>query len=352
MTMPGRFYLQKLLRQMADAGCRYAVVETSSQGLIQSRHIGINYDIAVWTNLTPEHIEAHGGFENYKAAKRRLFSHVASCAHKQIDGKPVPKFAVVNADREHAEYYASTPGLMQVVWYGIGEGKGERATGVVLEAEHSSFTYAGIACRVPLPGEFNVENAMAALATCKALEVDVAGAAAKLARIVRVPGRFERVDLGQPWTVIVDYAVEPVAFRKLYETLERLPHQRLIHVYGSCGGGRDVSRRPLIGKLGGEKADVVIVTNEDPYDDDPRQIIDQVAAGALEAGKVLETNLFKIPDRRLAIQKAMELAKPGDMVVLTGKGHEPWICVEDGKKVPWDEVAVSKDAISRVWPRS
>jgi len=348
MTMPGRFFLQRMLRQMADAGCRYAVIETSSQGLIQSRHIGIAYDVAVFTNLHPEHIEAHGGFENYKRAKRRLFEYVARLPEKMLDGMMVPRAAVLNADDAHADYFATTPGLKRVEWYGLDRARGLAAQEVKLSGDGSYFRVDGIEVHMRLPGRYNVENAMAALAVCRVLGVDLEKAAVKLGQVESVPGRFDRIELGQPWTAIIDYAPEPGAFTRLYETLALLPHKRIIHVLGSAGGGRDVSRRPILGRMAAENADVVIVTNEDPYDDDPKQIIEQVAAGAVAAGKIHGENLFTVLDRREAIFLAMKQAQAGDIVVMTGKGHEPWICVADGKKIPWNERGVAEEAIRAV----
>lgn len=334
MTMPGRFFLQKTLRDMVKADCKYAVIEVSSQGLIQHRHIGINYDLAVFTNLTPEHIEAHGGFENYKRAKRRLFEVVDK--------------AVLNADSDFIDYYAQTPGLKQIEWYSVRARKGLFPESMALDGNGSSFTVEGTPVRINQPGEYNVSNALAALAVCKRYGVDLKKAAERLEAIHTVPGRFERVEIGQPWTVIVDYAPEPESFQRLYDALDLVPKKRVIHVLGSCGGGRDVARRPILGRLAAERADVVIVTNEDPYDDDPQMIIDQVAEGAVAGGKRDGKDLFRVLDRREAINKAMEMARAGDLVVLTGKGCEPWICLDHGRKVPWDEAAVARESIRSV----
>lgn len=331
MTMPGRFFLQRMLRDMVRAGCKYAVIETSSQGLIQHRHVGIKYDVAVFTNLTPEHLEAHGGFKRYRRAKRRLFEHV--------------KTAVINADSEYGDYYAEIPGLERVEWYGVRTNRGLHAEHVRMDGQGSSFAAGGATVCLNQPGEYNISNALAALAVCKLFAVDLAAAAKKLGEIKTVPGRFERVEAGQPWTVIVDYAPEPESFRRLYEALALIERGRVIHVLGSCGGGRDVARRPVLGKLAAKYADIVIVTNEDPYDDDPKLIIDQVAEGAVSSGKRDGQNLFRILDRREAIMKAMALARAGDLVVLTGKGCEPWICLDHGRKAPWDETATAKEAI-------
>lgn len=354
MTMPGRFFLQKMMRDMVDAGCRYAVIETSSQGLAQGRHLSIAYDIGVFTNLTPEHIEAHGGFENYKKAKHILFEHVGRRGNKQVAGKAVPKAAVLNADSEHAEYYAGAPGVDVKEWYGIDQHRGLYAEDIALDATGSRFTLRlandsslRISVRLNQPGDYNISNALAALAVCHVLGIDLDKAAKQLEGVSTVPGRFERIEAGQPWTVIVDYAPEPESFKQLYRGLKVVPRERTIHVLGSCGGGRDVARRPILGQLAATNADIVIVTNEDPYDDEPREIMEQVATGARKAGKIDGQNLFLVDDRKEAIYKAMAMAGSKDLVVMTGKGCEPWICVANGQKIPWDEVGTAKEAIER-----
>ncbi len=344
MTMPGRFFLQRMLKAMVRAGCRYAVIETSSQGLIQYRHKGVAYDAAVFTNLTPEHIEAHGGFEKYKAAKRMLFEHVATRAPKMVADRPIHRTAILNADSEHADYFASVPGLEDVRWYSVSGRAGMTAEEIVLNAEGSSFVVNSIPVTLSLPGSYNVENALAVLATCDWVGIDLEKAIAKI-KEVRVPGRFEKIDAGQPWNVIVDYAPEPESLKRLYEALKLIPTKKMIHVLGSCGGGRDRARRAILGRMAGERSDVVIATNEDPYDDDPMEIIHRVADGAREAGKEDGKTLFEIQDRREAIFKAMQLAEPGDLVLMTGKGCEPWMCLEQGRKIPWNEAEVAKEAI-------
>ncbi len=348
MTMPGRFWLQRMLRDMVKAGCTYAVIETSSQGLIQHRHIGIQYDGAIFTNLTPEHIEAHGGFENYKRAKRILFEHVVAEKPKRIRGKAVKPFFVLNADDEAAEYYAEAAHLADVLWFGVDSERGMQATKLKLGDRGVTFHVENESVCLNQPGEFMVYNALAAIQTAKRLGISVRAASEALSKIQNVPGRVERVEAGQDWTVIVDYGYEPESFKQLYEALAFIPRKKTIHVLGSCGGGRDISRREVLGRLAAERADIVIVTNEDPYDDDPMEIIEQVAEGARKGGKTDGENLFTILDRKEAIFKAMEFAASGDLVVMTGKGCEPWICVANGKKLPWDEVQVAKEAIQYV----
>ena len=268
MTMVGRFQLQRLLREMADAGCRYAVVETTSQGIAQHRHEHVAYDACVLTNLWPEHIEAHGGFENYKRAKIRLFEYAATLPPKVLHGKTVPRVAVLNAGSEHAKDFEAK-GFERVVWYGQGSAVSSQrkadinATDVVPASGHVTFKAGDVSVALRMPGMPNVENALAALATAQALGVRLADAARALSSAPGLPGRYERIDEGQPWTVIVDFAFEPGAMKKLYELVASLDHRRVIHVLGSTGGGRDVSRRSVLGRIAGENADAVIVTNED-----------------------------------------------------------------------------------------
>lgn len=350
MTMLGRFALQRMLREMVDAGCSYAVIETSSQGIVQHRHRAIAYDVAVFTNLTPEHIEAHGGFENYKQAKIELFRHVAARSPKVMRGKLIPKIAVLNRDSEFSKEFA-VRGLDRVVWYG----RQQCAAGDVCAREVnergwlSSFTIDGLPTTVHVAGLVNVENATAAVATATAVGMPLADVLHKIEEIHGIPGRFERIDLGQPFTVLVDYAPEPASLEKCYEAIQQIPHARLIHVLGSAGGGRDVARRPILGRMAAEQADVVIITNEDPYDDEPRKIIEQVAEGARAVGRsgvVVRT----VQDRREAIFAAVKEAQAGDLVLLTGKGCELAIMVANGGKIPWDEREVARAAIRAILP--
>ncbi|MCI0479616.1 UDP-N-acetylmuramoyl-L-alanyl-D-glutamate--2,6-diaminopimelate ligase, partial [Candidatus Uhrbacteria bacterium] len=178
--------------------------------------------------------------------------------------------------------------------------------------------------------------------------VPLAAAAERLSDVLGVPGRFERIVEGQPWTVIVDYAPEPASLATLYATVDAMPKRRLIHILGSCGGGRDAARRPVLGKMAGERADVVIVTDEDPYDDDPKAIMDQVAAGARDAGKKDGESLLIVPQRAEAVLEAMRRAGEGDIVLLTGKGCEQAIMGPKGTRTPWDDREVAREAIRLV----
>lgn len=338
MTMLGRFQTQKLLKQMVKTGCEYAIVETSSQGVVQFRHIGINYDVAVLTNLSPEHIEAHGGFENYKKAKGDFFRFVVKSRHKKINSKKIKKSFVVNVDNEHAPYFLALA-ADNIIEFKIA------AEEVRSSINGSVFNWENQAAFIKPLGLHNVYNAVAAASVMKALGFTVQEIVAAMEKITPVPGRIEVINEGQDFSVIVDFAFEPRAMEALYETVKILLHQRIIHLLGSTGGGRDTARRPALCKFVSERADIVIVTNEDPYDDDPWEIIKQVAKGAYEVGKKENENLFLIFDRGEAIKKAMALARPGDLVLITGKGSEPVMVVAGGKKIPWDDRKVAREAL-------
>ena len=347
MTMPGRFTLQRLLRSMVNAGCTVAIVETSSQGLIQHRHAGVNYDVALFTNLTPEHIEAHGGFENYKKAKGILFKHLTARSKKMIGGKILPKVNVVNADDEHAAYYASFRADRHI---GFGMRGTPSTDQLVAYVEHHdrernvTLSVNGVEASLSLAAEFEHKNALAAIAGAVAIGIPLVDAMRAASVLHSVPGRFEMIDCGQPFTVVVDYAYEPFALLALYRSLAPMKSGRIIGIHGSAGGGRDVARRTEIGKVAAQNEDIVIVTNEDPYDEDPRTIIEAVAAGARAHGKVDNKTVFMIDDRREAIAKAIHLAKAGDVVLVTGKGSEPVMAVASGK-IPWDDREEVRNAL-------
>ena len=302
------------------------------------------------TNLWPEHIEAHGGFENYKKAKGKFFEFVAKSPSKKLNGKVIHKSFVVNVDNEHASYFLAlvkgkeTLRRSRRAMEGVA---GNKEKGIVefgvdekevkLSSVGSGFNWEDRPVFIKPLGLHNVYNAVAAASIMKALDFSVQNIIEVMKKIKTVPGRMETIDEGQNFSVIVDFAFEPNAMRGLYETIKLFPHRKIIHVLGSAGGGRDVARRPILGKMSGEKADVVIVTNEDPYDDDPQEIIDQVADGARMVGKIENQNLFRILDRSEAIHKAIGLAESDDLVLITGKGSEPVMAVAEGKTIPCDD---------------
>jgi len=368
MTMTGRFFTQMMLRNMLRNKCQYAIIETTSEGIAQFRHRFINYDILVFTGLYPEHIESHGSFNNYKKAKGKLFAHLKSCRTKYADDKKfiqrhdtgikkidlnrVKKAIIANADDKQASYFLDFWAEQKIGYARTRECMDGAETVVYSRIEDGmsgvSFKVNNKKIKLRLLGKFNIVNAMAA--TCvglsQGLEIDEIKKG--LEDIKGVAGRLEQIDVGQKFIVIVDYAFEPKAVTKLYETIKLIPHKKVIHVLGSAGGGRDIARREPLGKLAGEKADYVIVTNEDPYDEGPEIIINQVSRGAEDAGKKINKNLFKILDRRKAIKQALSLAKAGDVVLITGKGSEQAICAADGKKIKWDDREVVREELKNL----
>ncbi|MCD6402431.1 UDP-N-acetylmuramoyl-L-alanyl-D-glutamate--2,6-diaminopimelate ligase [bacterium] len=341
MTMPGRLQIQKILRQAVKEGCDYAVLEVTSEGIKQHRHRFIDFKVAVFTNLTPEHIEAHGSFENYKRAKGKLFQ-----ATKEVH--------VINLDDRHAEYFLQFLAKEKYLYKLKSQTSNLKVitqNSKLLEAENCrilpnelKFTLNNINFNLKLLGRFNIYNALAAICVGLSQGIPLETCQRALESFQGVPGRMEKV-ISHPFKVIVDYAFTPNALRKVYETLQnsklKTQNSKLICVLGSCGGGRDRWKRPVLGNLAAQYCDEVIVTNEDPYDEDPVEIIEQVAKGT--KGKAR-----KILDRRRAIKEALKLAKPKDVVVITGKGCESSICVAGGKKIPWDDRRVVREEFKKL----
>ena len=382
MTMPGRFFVQKILRRMVKNRCQYAIVETTSEGIVQFRHKFINYDTLVFTGLYPEHLESHGGFQKYKEAKGRLFAHLKECkikyineqkavchpttALKKLDYTRVKKVVVVNGDDESSPYFLSFWSEEQLIYTTntefnsnvFMENGGEdkilkdsyvyNFSDIVTSANGTTFNFEDKTINLKLLGDFNAVNAMNAALVGLNQGLSLDQVKAGLESVTCLSGKMERIDLGQDFQIIVDYSFEPRAMKKLYETVNIIPHNKIIHLLGSCGGGRDQSRRPILGELAGGQADYVIITNEDPYDEDPQLIIDQVAAGAESAGKKLGYDLFEISDRRQAINKALILAEAGDLVLITGKGAEQYICLANGKKIPWDDRRIVREELANI----
>lgn len=348
MTMPGRFVLQRTLRQMLDAGCDVVIVETTSEGVVQSRHLGIHYDVCVFTNLTPEHIESHGGFENYKNAKLELFRHLNRLPTKSLKGRRVEKVSVVNMDSEQGKDFLAI-GNFRKVTFGSTPENTVVIGNVVEQVNGTDFTLNGAVAHIPLLGAWNATNAGIAAATGLACTVSLRQSIAALATVEPVPGRMEFIDAGQPYGVIVDYAYEPVSLRLLFTFARTLAAgHNVITLISSTGGGRDVARRAPNGTVAGELCDFVIVTDEDPYDEHPQTIIDQVAEGVCAAGKIEGEHFWRVLNRRDAIRKAVALAKPGDVVLLTAKGAEQKMCVANGRKIPWDDRKYVREAILEV----
>lgn len=350
MTQLGRWGQQRMLSRVARAGCDVAIVETTSQGVEQFRHLGIFYDVVVLTNLYPEHIEAHGGFENYKNAKKKLFMYAARLPRKRAFN--IPRTAIVNGEVAQASEFLSVPFERKWSLHGA-HGACERvfvSENVQNDVTGTTFTLDLVPFAIPMIGGHVAKNAVAATAAAAALGVSVERSAAALSHVRAVPGRMEFVRAGQPFTVIVDFAFEPVAMMNLYETVQSLPHKKIIHVFGGTGGGRDVARRPILGNIAGERAALCIITNEDPYDEDPRAIMEQVADGCRGVGKKDGVDLLVIPDRRAAIGEALARAQTGDVILLTGKGCEQAIVGPQRSMTQWDDRTVVQEEWNKLHP--
>jgi UDP-N-acetylmuramoyl-L-alanyl-D-glutamate--2,6-diaminopimelate ligase len=328
--------LQKKLREYANAGVEWVVVETSSHSLAQNRVWGVPYEIAVMTNITHEHLDYHGTFENYVEAKRRLF---------KIANKHGLRFGVVNKQDPSANKFVKT--VANHTTYGIGTGE-LSATNVKLTADHSSYTASigsdSYNITVNIPGEFNVSNSLAAIAVGRKLGLSKAEIEKGIAALKGVEGRMNVINEGQKFQVIVDFASTPDAFERFFESVRPLTKGKLIAVFGSAGQ-RDEAKRPVQGRIAGQNADVVILTEEDDRDIDGNQILEEIAIGARGAGKKDDKDLFKILNREEAIGFAMTRAlSKDDVVVLLGKGHEMTIERADGT-YPWNEAEVARAAL-------
>ncbi len=329
MTMPGRFKLQKFLKQAKKSGCKYAVLEVTSQGIKQYRHKFINFKTAVFINLSPEHIESHGGFENYRKAKLKLFK-VAKNTH------------IVNLDDSNSEHFLKT--IAEEKWgYGF-KGIDLRLPDSnlktvfadnILESDNGlKFSVENMEFNLNFLGRFNIYNALAAICVGLSEGISLTLCKTALEKAKGIAGRMEIV-VEKPFTVIVDYAHTPEQLEAVYKSLQEKP---LICVLGSCGGGRDKWKRPVLGRIAKDYCKEVIITNEDPYDEDPMKIIEDVAEGA-------DGKAQKILDRREAIRTALKLATAYDTVVITGKGSEPWMCIKNGKKIPWDDCQIVREEL-------
>ncbi|HEY6555491.1 MAG TPA: UDP-N-acetylmuramoyl-L-alanyl-D-glutamate--2,6-diaminopimelate ligase, partial [Vicinamibacteria bacterium] len=325
--------LQALFREMVDVSCRRAVLEVSSHSLDLKRVHGCRFEVAVFTNLTRDHLDFHGDMDRYFEAKRRLFDTLL-----REDGR-----AVINADDDRAAELRAAS--RAAVWtFGLERPADLRASALRLSLEGSRFTATTprgvVEIHTPLLGRFNVSNLLGALGATMALGIPLEVAAAGLASLPGVPGRLERVNAGQDFAVIVDYAHTDDALKNLLETVRELGPKRVITVFG-CGGDRDRTKRPLMGAVASRLSDTVIVTSDNPRSEPPEAIIEEVRRGMLpgRGGEV-----FAIVDRREAIARALEMAHPGVAVVIAGKGHETSQTLRD-RTVPFDDRQVVRDIL-------
>lgn len=339
--------VQRVLAEMVVARVECAVVETTSSGLELHRVQGVEYDVAVMTNITSEHLEVHGTWENYRRAKAMLFEMVDPDRRKE-DVLSVPAACVLNADDASCAYlraFCRAP----VLTYGIEHAADVRAEEIRLGADGTEFRVVfpdGSArnIRAPLVGRFNVANCLAALAAGYAFGLPAEVMTGTLERFGGVSGRMERIDEGQPFTVVVDYAHTAESLANVLEVLRPLTRGRLITVFGSAGD-RDRVKRPHMGAAAARLADFAVITDEDPREEDAASILREIAAGAVENGAREGEQFICVVGRREAIAQAFAMARPGDTVLLAGKGHEQSIFI-GREKLPWDDRRVAREELA------
>ncbi|MBI2075306.1 MAG: UDP-N-acetylmuramyl-tripeptide synthetase [Candidatus Harrisonbacteria bacterium] len=338
MTMPGRGFIQRFLRRAVNNSCDYALIEVTSQGVPQYRHRFVDFDAALVTNLHPEHIEAHGSFERYRAAKVRFFYDVA---HRST--KP-EKLFFINEKLDGREYFE----------------RAANGSGKVLFFHRDDFIYNDLSSRYRLDSrdakkmisgwlqsDFNLENVAAAVAFARAQGISPDIIFNTLEHFQGVQGRMEYV-IRQPFAVVVDYAHTPDSLEAVYKTLSNDGAHKLIAVLGAAGGGRDQWKRPKMGAIAARYCKYIYLANEDPYDEPPLEIIEQIERGIWEerGRSNPETDYELVLDRKEAIRRALLHAKRGDVVILTGKGSEPWLHVARGKKISWNERGVVEELLA------
>ncbi|MBU4332590.1 UDP-N-acetylmuramoyl-L-alanyl-D-glutamate--2,6-diaminopimelate ligase [Patescibacteria group bacterium] len=362
MTMIGRFALQRLLSQMTKAGCQYAVVETSSEGIAQYRHLGIDYDVLVFTGLAPEHIEAHGSFENYKGIKLSIFKDLESRGKKIVKFKNndssnssnncssisniVKRVIIANGESEYAKDFLNF-NVDEKFTFQASSVKHQasifQVSSLNADSQGISFKINNTQFNSSILGQFNIMNSLAAINVGLSQNIGLEKIKQALEKITTVPGRMEVV-YNKNFKVIVDYAHEPHSMENVYKEVASWPHNKIIAVFGGTGGGRDKWRRPKMGELAAKYCDIIILTTDDPYQDDPAQIIQEIEKGIIN-NKSINNKLYKIVDRKQAIKKAIDLAQAGDIILVLGKGCEQKMALANGKYIDWDDRKIVKDII-------
>ncbi len=330
MTMPGRMFLQKHFRKALEAGCSFVTLEMTSEGSKQFRHRFVNLNALIFTNLSKEHIESHGSYAKYLEAK----VDIARQLHRGLKRKTV---LVVNGDDEQKDAFVKV-GADKVVLFGLKEVEYE------LYDKESLFVYQNIKFKLPMPGAFNIYNALASIKYAESQGIDLETCKRALEKFKGVPGRVEFVEDGQPFKLVVDYAHTTGSLDALLKTF---PNDHIICVMGSAGGGRDKWKRPEMGEIADKYCDSIVLTNEDPYDEDPREIVEMIKKG------IASTETEIIMDRRKAINKAIKKAfklsaSKKVAVLITGKGTDPFIMGPRGSKVPWDDVRVAREELRKL----
>ena len=338
MTMPGRFFVQGMLRKMYLNGCKYVVLEATSEGIKQSRHTCLKPHIAVFTNLSPEHLPSHNNsFDEYKKTKGKLFKNL-----------PKNSLSLVNSDDENASYFLSL-GENKKQTFSIDKDSDFRAKNIQEGLDSVKFDFQDTTFNLNLIGRFNVYNALVAIAVAKYLGASTTNIANALLQIKGVPGRMEEIKDNQDFRVFIDYAHEELSMRSALQASRVLAGgNSVIVLLGAEGGGRDKSKRSKMARVATELADYIVVSNVDPYDENPQNIIKDITQKAEEYGAESGKNLFAIEDRREGIKKALELADTGDIVLITGKGVETTMEIA-GKTIPWSDKTITKELLKEIY---
>jgi UDP-N-acetylmuramoyl-L-alanyl-D-glutamate--2,6-diaminopimelate ligase len=350
MTMPSPFIIQRHLKQMLKNGCVCAIVEATSEGIKQWRHKGIDFDFLIFTNLSPEHLPSHNySFEKYRQTKGKIFASLKNYPDKYLAGRYIKKTIIVNIDDPHSYYFLGFSAERKIT-FGIYNPADYQATDLQNKEGKLSFAVNGKTYHLNVIGDFNVYNALPAIALCDLLgNIDYEQVKAGLFNVCSLPGRMEVIEGGQKFLVLVDYAHEPKSMELALKNalVLRKPNGKLIVLLGAEGGGRDKTKRPKMGEIAAKLADIVVISNVDPYDDNPAEIIEEIAQAAEKNNKTRGRDLFLIEDRRAGIQKCLAMAKEGDVVLITGKGAEQSMIIK-GKKIPWDDRCVVKEELEKL----
>ncbi len=325
MTMPGRFFIQSFLRQAVKAKCDYAVIEISSEAAKQYRHKFIALDALIFTNLAPEHIEAHGSYEKYLQAK-------LSIAHALEKSSKKNRIVAANIDDKEGHKFLNIE-VEKKAPYSLKDG-----SPIICHNEGVKFICENTEINSSLVGEFNVYNMLGAIAYARTLGISMESIKNGLEKLTEIKGRAQKIKNDLNLEIIVDYAHTPDSLKALYKTFS----QRKICVLGSCGGGRDKWKRKEMAQIAEKYCDEIVLTDEDPYDDDPREIIEDLAK------EIINKIPTVIVDRREAINEALRLAKEGDAVLITGKGTDPYIMRANGAKEPWSDAKVVEEELLKI----
>jgi UDP-N-acetylmuramoyl-L-alanyl-D-glutamate--2,6-diaminopimelate ligase len=337
MTMPGRFFIQKFLGEAVNKKCDFAVIEMTSEGTKQFRHKFIDLDALIFTNLAPEHLESHGGYEKYRDAKLKIAQALEN-SNKEL------RFMIGNADDKETPKFFENSRSAKAISYSLETAK----PWAVLE-NGVEFTFNGQKITSPLRGKFNIYNALAVATTANVFGVKTETIKSGLEKISEIPGRVESIKTKTGFEVIVDYAHTPDSLEALYEAFQ---NDKKICILGNTGGGRDTWKRPEMGRIANKYCDKIILTNEDPYDENPKKIIEEMSLGINHQKLIIEM------DRRKAIEKSLmeakreyqqvSIANKKVVVLITGKGTDPYIMEANGKKTPWSDKKVAEEEIKKL----